>query len=412
MPPSKTLKRTFSLYSAQVANLVLGWIAAKINISYLTVGEFGQFNFFLTIINVLYVIFTFGVFESASREIALTKSKAVYHELLGVTLFFAGIIYLLFSSLFWASHWIIDDIFAVKTAELIKWLFPVAGAYVLLNMWQLSLRGAEKIYLLSWVSVSPRLVYIVILPGLIFAGSFSLLNTALANLLSIFAVGLALLLAERPRFNRFRQNFQRLWRSIKTFGVQIYWSELIRVLLYHTDKLLISYFWDADNLAYYSLAYTITFPLSFFSSALSTTLYRRFSDASKIDARFLRYNLIWIIISVSILILLRKWIILYLFSQAYQSSLLVFTWLALAFGVAGLTKLYSIFLTAKGAGNYIRIISIWVLAAHLALNFSLIPLWGILGAAVSALATYLLDLLLVIFYYRKYRLRSAVLEKT
>ena len=36
---SGTLKRTLSLYGAQVLNLLLGWAIAKFNVTYLTVAE-------------------------------------------------------------------------------------------------------------------------------------------------------------------------------------------------------------------------------------------------------------------------------------------------------------------------------------------------------------------------------------
>ena len=41
------IKPAFVLYFAQILNLLLGWGITKLNISYLTVGEFGQFSFFI-----------------------------------------------------------------------------------------------------------------------------------------------------------------------------------------------------------------------------------------------------------------------------------------------------------------------------------------------------------------------------
>jgi len=397
----RSIRLTISLYLAQIVNLVFGWLIAKLNTSYLSVSEYGQFSFFITVINILYVFFTFGIFESSSRSIAVSNSPQKYRQLLAATIGMALISYLFFTIIFWFSHFFIDSLFEVKVGFLIKVFFPLAGVYLFSNMWQMVLRGAGKIHQLVIFLITPRMLYLISLFFLSFTGNYSLKGSAFLNLLSLLLVTIIFIFSEKPLFTRFAQSLSILWREIRNFGIHLYWSEIIKVFLYHTDKIFISFFIDAEQLAYYALAYTITFPISFFSTAHSTILYKKFTTSRKISRSTLTINFFWIILSVLIMLLFKKWIILNLFSEKYLQSLNVFSFLAIAFGIAGLSRIFNFFLTAQGAGNAIRNISVSVLLVHLGLNIVLIPRLGIQGAAISILVTYLFDLVISLYYYLK-----------
>jgi O-antigen/teichoic acid export membrane protein len=179
----------------------------------------------------------------------------------------------------------------------------------------------------------------------------------------------------------------------------MYWAELIHILLYHIDKLCIGFFLDAEQLAYYSLAFTITLPLSLFSTSLSTSLYKSFSQTDKIDKRIILINLSWVVLSLILLLLLGPLIVIRLFSEDYQASVPLLLPLALAFGISAQSKTFTFFLMAQGEGKIIRNISIILLLVNLILNAVIIPTWGIMGAAVVRLITFLIDYFLVMIYY-------------
>jgi O-antigen/teichoic acid export membrane protein len=275
-------------------------------------------------------------------------------------------------------------------------------------LWQRNLRGAEKIYQLSWLVTSPRLIYIIGLIMLVLVHQFNLYSTLLVSLLSILIVVLYFFFSSKPDFNGLSLSLRKIGHEIRTFGIHMYWVEIISVLLYQVDKLLIAFFLDVEQLAYYSLAFAITLPLSLFSTSLSTSLYRKFSKVEKIEKKVLYLNLFWVLFSVSVFIILRKWIVLKLFSEKYLESLQVFVILVIAFGLGGLGKIFTYFLTAKGAGRVIRNISIIDLVVYLILSLILIRFYGIYGVAVSRLLMFLLDLVLLLFYYRKTILHKSV----
>ena len=401
--PSSSLKRVFSLYLAQILNLLLGWIITKLNISYLTVSEFGQFNFFITVINSTFIFFTFGTFEATSRLLAITDEKKSAQQILSASLLFVLLIYAVFSVCFYFFNPVIESFFSVNIFLLVEMFFPLAGAYLLYDYWQKILRGTGKIYALSWFLVLPRLVYLLSLLMLAYLDKFTLQYSTLCNLISMLLIFFIYLGREKLDFGHIRQSVNHLFKEVRSFGFQMYWAELIHAVLYQLDKLFIGFFLDAERLAYFSLAFTLSLPLSLFSTALSTSLYRNFSKSDRIDRSVLIINLFWVLFSMLVLILAGPWLIEHLFSSQYGPSSRVLVPLAVAFGISGQSKTFTYYLIVKGEGKMIRNASVILLFISLTINMILIPIYGIMGAAVSRIITFLVDFFLILRIYIKHQ---------
>ena len=387
------------LYLAQVINLLLGWGITKLNVSFLSIEEFGQYSFFITFINSTFILFTFGVFEASSRLLALSESRENTMNMLSASLLLALFSYVIFSGFLFISQEFIRYFFSIDISFLLKLYFPLAGVFLLYDFWQKILRGTGKIIRLSWFLMTPRILYFVFLLALLYTHQFTLVNSTLFNLLSLGFVFLLYLSMERLSFKQLAESFRLLKRQVKDFGFHMYWAELIHSLLYHIDKLFIGYFLNAEQLAYYSLAFTITLPLSLFSTSLSTTLYKRFSQINTIDRKVLRINLIWVIFSLSLLILLGPWIVTELFSENYRNSIPLLLPLGIAFSISSQSKTFTFYLIAQGKGKVIRNIAFILFLGSLLLNGIFIPTWGILGAAYVRIIVFLIDLALVYAYY-------------
>jgi O-antigen/teichoic acid export membrane protein len=398
-----SLKRVFSLYLAQIFNLLLGWAITKLNVSYLSVEEFGQFNFFITVINSTFIFFTFGTLEASSRLLAILDARKTVQQILSVSLLFVLIIYGIFTGFIYITNPFIQSYFSINIFLLINLFFPISGVYLLYDFWQKVLRGKGQIYALAWFLVLPRILYLLLLFMLIYIDKYTLQFSTFFSLISIMLIFLFYLSFEQLDFQQFRQSAGRLLKEVKTFGFQMYWAELIHVVLYHIDKLFIGYYLDAEQLAYYSLAFTITLPLSLFSTSLSTSLYKKFSQSKKIDIKVLFLNFLWVFFSFILLVLIGPWIIENLFSAEYQESTKVLIPLALAFGISGQSKTFTYYLIARGEGKMIRNASVILLVISLIINIFLIPLYGIMGAAYARIITFLVDFLLILGIYNRHQ---------
>ncbi len=393
-------RSTFFLYGAQIASLLLGWGVARLNVTYLSVDEYGQFNFFITIVNVSFIFFTLGLFEASSRLLAVSEKPTDSRRMISASLLSTLIAYVIFTLFLLFANPHFHLFFAVDISVLMNLFFPLAGIYLLYDFWQKILRGTGKIFQLSWFLVLPRVLYFLFLVLLVYFQQFGLSQSVLFNLVSFAVIFLLYLVWEPLDFSNIRESLTRLLREVRRYGLHMYGAELIQALLFHLDKLLIAYFLDAEQLAYYSLAFTITMPLTLFSNSLSTAHYRRFTREMVIDRKILLLNLLWVIISLVLLVFFGSWIVEFLFSEKYSYSTPVLIPLALAFGISGQSKIFSYYLAARGEGKIIRNISIAILAVNMAGYLILIPWMGIMGAAYCRIITFGVDLTLTFYKYR------------
>jgi O-antigen/teichoic acid export membrane protein len=315
-----------------------------------------------------------------------------------LALIFAGIA----SLVLFLSGTFIDTIFEVKIGSLSQRFFFGIGLFVLISHLSLILRGNGRIKTLSVLTVGSRLVYLVLLIVII---QFSQLTLQIT--LSMMFIGLVAVLIPgwvflKPTFKDLQLKMRIISDEVKSYGRHIYVSTIWADLLIHLDKFLISFFLDEQAMAYYGLAFAISFPLSHFSTSMATSLFSRFATDVKITRKVLLGNFSFVSISVIVFILLREPIVLYLFSSHYSPTIALLPPLALAFGFSGLSKPYTLFLMARKQGKVVRNISIVIPTLQIILCIFIIPTYGILGAAWVACFVYALDLALFVIYYNRF----------
>lgn len=396
---------TLLYYLALIFNIFLGWIITRLNTDYLEVNAYGQFAFFVTLILFAKSLFGLGVFESTSRLLALSKNRNERKNILGTSLLWALIFAFFATFALFLSSELIGDIFKVKIGALCQRFSYGLGLYVLLSHLSLSLRGSGQIKILSFMAISPRIFYLILLIIIILEGEFNLSST-LEMMFWGLIISLAMIwLMLKPIFSAVRETSHKLWNEVKSYGRHIYISTIWSELLIHTDKFLISFFLDSKAMAYYGLAFALAFPLSHFSTSLSTSLFQRFANEQRINPKVIMGNQIFVTITVVLFIILREPIILYLFSEQYMPTIDLLMPLALAFGFSGLSKPYTLYLMAQKQGKIVRNISILIPTLQTLISIIIIPIYGVLGVAWVASFIYLLDFLLyLIFYYRVIRL--------
>jgi O-antigen/teichoic acid export membrane protein len=398
---NKIAKKTFLLYSAVILNIFLGWAITKLNTHYLTVEEFGQYSFFVAVIYFLLSFFTFGIFDSNSRLQALQKNEDEKRQYFSATMIMSAVLSIAFVIFVYLFSSFSDSIFEVKIAYLLEQNFFLVGIILFQSFLLLSLRGAGQIKILSLLSFSPRMIYLILLGYIIYANDFTLTNSIYFLFAGLLIPIIIILIINKPTLKNLKQKIAKIYDETKRYGIHLYFSNILSETLSHADKLLISYFLQAESMAYYGLAYMLTFPLSHFSKSLATTLFSKFANEEFINSKILKTNLLFISITVFVFILFREYIIVCLFSNKYMPAVELMLPLALAFGFSGLSKPFTHFLMAKGYGEIVRNISIVVPVFNILLNLILIPKYGINGAAWVAFFAYGLDLCLYWYYYNK-----------
>lgn len=395
------LRKTFFLYSAMLVNVLLGYFITKLNTEYLSLNEFGMYNLFINTILFAGVFFSLGLFESTSRLIAVEPDKKDARRLFGTSLILTLLLGFALNLLVLILSFFFDRIFEVNIGFLLTMLWPLVFVVLLQNLLQITLRGFNYAGLLSLLTMAPRFCYLLVLLTLIHAGIYTLPNALLSYLISILIITVLISVLIRPRFFQLTEGYRSIYREIKNFGLYLYFANMFSSLSLHADKLILAYFLDARQLAYYSLAYTLTAPLQYFSQALTTSAYKNFAHYQRIPKRHLAINTLVALSSAVVLIVLSEFIIIHLFSEEFAPSIPVFIVLTIAFAVSALSVPYTMFFKAQGRGKAIRNITMIVQITLLLLTIFLVPWIGIIGAAVAALTSYLLDYILYWILYRR-----------
>jgi len=397
--------KTALLYGGMLFNVVLGYGITKINTAFLSVEVYGMLSLFMNLVLFIRVFFSLGIFESASRLLAIEKNISNAREIFGATLFYTLLLGLLLNLVVFASSFFIDSILEVKIGFLLKILWPLTFVLLLQNMLLIVLRGFGFIKHLSVFYFLSRLIYIIIMAALVYYGIFHLQSTALAFLVSIAIAVLIFSSLLKPSFSGFKKQVKLLYHEILAYGHHLYLANIFSAFFLHIDKLFLAYFLDARQLGYYALAYTITAPMPYFSNAISTTAFRNFARETHIQSRKLWINLIYVSTAVSILLLFNRFIIEVLFSTDFAPARPTLLILTFAFALNALSVPYTMFFKAQKYGKEIKNITLFTQIIFLSANILFIPMWGINGAAIAVLIAYGLDFVLYFVVYQRKFLR-------
>jgi O-antigen/teichoic acid export membrane protein len=400
------MKRAGLLYIAILLNTLFGYLAVKLNTNLLSVTAFGYYSFFIATIIFSQTFFSLGLFESTSRLLAIekepTRARKLHGTLFLITLVL-GILYMLFI-LMWAS--ISDIIFEIKIGWLLILVSPLVFVILFQNMFLITLRGGGEIKKLSWFTFTPRLVYVILLIFLFSTDFFTLKTTSLSFLISILVVELFFSIWVKPIFKDVKDNIALLISEVRTYGRYLFVANIGSMLIFTIDKFILAYFLGADQIAFYALAFNITAPLAYFSTAISQSKYKEFANQYRIDPPLLRINMIFSLTITSILIIFREFIVLQLFSPKFEPTISVLVILAIAFCFVGLASPYTMFFKAQKKGKEVRNITLSVSVLLLVLCLILIPILGIIGAAIAVLIAYGFDYLLYLWLYYRYIIQT------
>lgn len=191
--------------------------------------------------------------------------------------------------------------------------------------------------------------------------------------------------------------FINLWEYLK-FGIPLVPGTAILWMLHSGDKYVISYFLNPEAVGIYGAAYVISTALSLFVAPLQAVLFPAVSkayDDNEIEKTktYLRYSLKYLMM-FSIPLAFGASILAYpilsiLTKPEFLSGHTVVPFISFALVIHGITRVcsYVFYLVKK---TYIETALLFIAAAlNIGLNFLLIPLYGINGAAIATLLSYM-----------------------
>jgi O-antigen/teichoic acid export membrane protein len=399
---SKTGVQTLTLFSSQILALALGMLIGIINTRTFGPIGYGVLAFFTTFTGFTVIFFRFGLASSICLMLVKTKEIEKEKELIGaavVIAFFVGITYSLFTFI---SSFFVDDIFHTNVGWILRYVSVLVVALPFTLFIPQIGSGINNINLLSIFNIIPNMIYLLgalILLNLIQIEPFYFI---LLNLLSTLFSLLILIYGLHPKLTNLYENMREILKHTKEYGFNLYLGQIADQSTYKLNGIFISLFVNTTQLGFFSLAMATTSPMIGLSYALSTSLFKDSVYLNRIPKKAILYNLIWLVLCVSGLIIFGSYIIAILFGEEFLPASRLIVPLVLAGFFQGMYQPYLSFLTPKTSSKILRNFSFFGAFVNLSLNIFLIPSYGAYGAALASMISMLSWYILLFRQYKKY----------
>lgn len=404
---NKRVKQTGVLYISLVASLVLGVLVSVINTRLLGVQPFGDFKFLQTVWAVGVTFVTFGLFSTGGTLLARCDDKKQERCLNGGLLLISSAVGCLFVALSFVSAQPIGHFYGVALAEKLEKFAILAIVFPFQLYLQEALRGTNSIFLLSLLNALPQAIYI---PAALLINHKFGFNVDLAILLYLSSIGVTVILVTilaHPSFSGAFSQIDALFKENKKLGMNIYFAVLMTTISSQISQFSLAYFFDTGMVGIFSLAITITMPLTLIPNAIATSFFKQFSKLDEIPSKVIMITWIVSFVTLAGFLFLIKDLILLLYSKDFIDVVPLAYACATGSLIHGVGDVYNRFLLAQGWTKDLRNNALLLGAISVVGYTSLVYQYGAAGAAATKILVDVFYLASMYEYYLRNKKTSA-----
>ena len=388
------------LYASTLLGSLLGFATSIVNTHFLSESAYGDVRYVQNLIMLVASLLLFGYFLSGSRVLALSKDEQRSRMIRGamVLILFLCILLLVLGVL--AMGLLHHN---VMLRNLFLASLPVCFYPLLTNYINTTAQGDNHIGRLALSRVLPALLYIPI-AYIVYShfGATSSLMTLLQW--GIYcAVLVVVVISTRPAFSGVKMVMEDLKSENRSYGIHLYYGSLVMVATNYLAGVTLGIFNDNNvNVGFYTLALTLTTPLSYLPGIIGTAYFKRFSEEPCIPAKVFRMSLFVTVTSCLCFILFIRFFVQWFYSDSYTVVGQYASWMAMGFSVHGLGDMINRFLGSHGEGHVIRNSSYACGGFKICGFIVLVWLWNIEGALLTNVISSCIYTCVLWNYYRKY----------
>ncbi len=382
-------QNTTFLTAASILQKIVSFVYFTFIARMIGVTNTGQYFFAISFTTIFAVVADFGLGPVLTREAAKypENSEKYVNTILWTKVIFGMLTYLL----------VVGFVNVLRYAPTIKLLIYLSGITMFFDNLQASFysvfRARKNLIYESVGIVASQCITLAI-------GTFALLNHwPLYWLILAYTIpsGLNVIYAGsflRRVFNlHYRFVFDTgIFRVFLSLALPFALAGIISRLYSYADSILMSKMLGAEHLGWWSVPYKITFAFQFIPAALSASVYPvmsilSVSDASKVGWLFEKsWRYLFIIVfplALGIGILARP-LIIKIYGTGFLPSVPVLQILLIGLVFGYLSFITGALLNATNHQKVQTVLLAIALVFNVGLNLALIPLWGIIGAAIAA----------------------------
>ena len=401
---NKKIKQVGFLYTSMIIGIFLGIIVSVLNTRLLGPESFGDYKFVQSVYSFLSITLGFGFFVTISKLLAEKKNDSIRKELIGssiVIFSIIGIIFMISIYFFAITHkiYFTNDLSRVFLI-LLPMFFIIPFMQGLENIYQ----GENRIYELSIYRFAPQLLYIIAIFFVYKFSKVSLLAALGLHLGTIAIVNILFIYFLKPSFKSLSKTIRIILIENKKFGINVYVGSIIGVATSQFGPIIISYFSNNNvDVGFYTLAITITMPLSFIPTVVGTSMFKDFANRDGVSLKATKVTIIISIFTLVVFMIIVKPVVILLYSEKYIEVVNLAYFVAVGQLLHGFGNYYNRFLGSKGQGKSLRNGAISVGITNLVGYVVLISYYGAMGAAITRLFSGFVFITSMLYYYRKFR---------
>ena len=363
---------------------------------------FGSFSFCVSLLTLAALFFEFGLFIPAARRAAAAEGEE-RRRVVGAALALFVPIATLFGLTVFALSFFVDSWFNVDAAGALRVAAALAFVYPFRTLATCVAQGTDRLHVFSVASLVGQLLCAAALAlVLVFLGGHLSVARALLLQTGALLVGWALLVFWLgPRFDGLGVRVRQLLNDARHYGLQVYVGRVLSIGTSNMDVLLIGIWASATDVGQYALAVAVTTTSGLPVAGLSTALFPRMVNKSRIDMQWLGLAAGVGAACAAVVWILGRPFIELVFGARYAPAAAYILPLALAQLVRGVTGIFNSFLWARGEGKSLRNAGLVLAGSNVALDLALIPHYGAAGAAWASLLALLANLAAHIAGYRR-----------
>ena len=400
MKLEKTARQTLLLYASTLLSVLLGIACSILNTRSLPPAEYGDVRYVQNILNLFSCVLFFGVFFAGSRMLAVSQDRNSSSGIRGTLILFLGALSLV-AVLFTVTLAYIPH--NAKIRSLLLFSSLVSMQPLLASYTDNVFIGDNHIGRLSLARVLPKVLYVVI--AFFCFREFGATSTSMMLLQwgLYVVIFLILIFSTSPSFGNIRENARQLFKENKEYGNKIYIGTIVSVATNYLAGVTLGMV-NSDNtmVGFYTLALTVTYPLSTLPAIVGSSFFKRFASESRISGKVMLWTASLTLLTMVAFVFLIKPVVILFYTEQYKEVAVLSQWMSLSFCLHGFGDFLKGFLTSHAQGSIIMKSCSAAGAIKLVGYLVLVYFFNTAGALVTLIVSEMIYCGLLALGYRRY----------
>ncbi len=394
-----------NILSYSVANIFLkaaNFLLLPIISHYIMPREYGYYSLFLTGYLILLTVIQGGLYSTLTKFYLDANDEKLRQKIFSILLTGAFVIGLVMSALIYVtapqmSIAITGTTSYISTIRLFAWLLVLEACVDLILQLQKTKEEVGKVIFYTFVNAGTNFILTFVF---ILYFRFGIYGLVLSQVIAHFAT--MLLMSAYTGKNYTGQNISVDVSAILRFSLPLMLAGIFTTCTDLADRIILDHFYDSRQVGIYSFSYKIANVMYIYVIAFRTAwvphAIKKFGTEGysehfgRVFTKYL-FMALSIFLTVSLLIPVLFDIKLsdsiFLFNPAYKSGITILPFVLLGYLCNGIVSFNSILPYTTGKSTYFLFNDAIAFVLNISLNFILIPIWGMNGAALATFISYI-----------------------